>query len=271
MLTAKTLLEFATLCNLSYETDPTKVADQASAMGFDFTGLITNGKGGQDQGDCQAYVLQDRGSGVQIVIFRGTSVASNFSLSELWDDSDTAAVNLGAGVRVMAGFFTPLSTVIGRIFDALDFGKPIIWLGHSKGGSHVHLVPAFLPRAVRFHAVTYGAPMCGNPAYWDWALSEPTLNLVRVEVIGDFAPHHPPVGDYEQPPIPFIGLTDKGIVEMKQAAPFIIMSPASIAEHSIDGSYMKKLSGLLPSLQNVGSGTGGRTVIDEELAGGSVG
>ncbi len=231
----------AQLSSAAYEPGQEKAAALLKGLGYDFRALITNG-GSQDQGDCQALVgANDK---EQIVAFRGTQVASHLSWTELWDDVAVQPIHLSMGQRAMGGFFYPLATIIGDISRFLDLRQPVVWTGHSKGGSHTHLVPELLPWGIPFVGYSFGAPECADENYWRIQVQRPSFSLTRVEVLGDFAPHWPLISAFNQPGVgvDHVVLTREGAEAAIAPTPFVLLDADSLAKHSIDDSYLKLLA-----------------------------
>ena len=222
------MLLAANLSSLSYEVELAKLTSGAEALGCQFLGFITNGRGGADQGDAQALVVDDGTR--QIIVRRGTQVAENFNLSELWSDVDLSHAKLWNGTQAACGWWRTASAVMPGVMQLLKPGRPTLITGHSKGGAEATINRCWFPKDYDVKVITFGAPASVDHAFFAEAYGDITApGLDRVTRDADFAPDW---GPWDQPVGSFVWFR-KGVLTMTNRRGWPNMS---IADHS-DAGY----------------------------------
>jgi hypothetical protein len=154
------LLRLAQLSSAVYETDHAALAAAVTALGLRLVGVA-------ESADCQAMMV-DEAEG-QILVIRGTQVADHFSPAELLDDANPFHSDLGAGVRVRAGYWQPLKALWPQIRAMIDPAKPLTVTGHSLGGVRAAIAPALMPPEIVPVVVAFAPPKGGNDRFWNLA------------------------------------------------------------------------------------------------------
>lgn len=200
-------------------------------LGYEFLGLVTNDKRGQNQGDHQVAVLRapDKRN---VLVARGTQVEDNFSLSELLDDNNTDLTDY----YTFSGFELP-SIMLNQIIRMLDKDQPTDIYGHSKGGAEAHtMIDSIKPSRV----VSFGAPCCATKEYWNTEQVKDT-ELYRVVAVGDFAPGWGlDSGGYQ--PYPCVILQDNVEPTWGFKPVYKTLLEGGLGPHSITDSYIRLLN-----------------------------
>lgn len=235
------LLLLARASDIAYQRDAAAAASELEALGLGFIAQVTNGAGGKDQGDCQALVATwPHPEGERTLwIFRGTEVTGHFSAPELADNVLLHAIRLGGGIEAAAGYFQDVAALWPFLARQARRG-PLVITGHSLGGARAELAALFAYALdPAFRVVSFGSPASANQAYWDAAFPAGT-SLLRVIAGHDFAPEHGTRVGWTHRDEPFLWLKD-GAAALATDRPGIDLS---LADHSISGSYVPRLTAL---------------------------
>lgn len=219
------ITSMAELASAAYLLDPTEVVE---SLGMKFIKQIGNIQ-------CQATICQ--WFDYDVICFRGTQVAQNLSIPELFDDIAMNPIDLGAGREVYSGFWEPLVELWSSDIAHLEFNQPKRLLtGHSLGGVRSHLAKLYWPTA---DVISFGAPRGGNLKFWNYAYNGQFVTRVVHEK--DFAPAWPPVGMGTQPN-QMLWLKDGSFVYTDQR-PYSF-TELNVADHSITNGYIASLTKL---------------------------
>jgi hypothetical protein len=228
------LLLLAKLAEAAYLVDEHQLALAVGDLGLVYQQRIADA-------ECQCFLAHDMVD-TAYVVFQGTRVTKNADPAEWLVDLQVDPLDIvDQGRRVTSGAWRGLQTIAPRLVDALDneasFAN-IRLTGHSLGGWYAHLAQEVLARAggIAYKpAVSFGAPKCGNEAFWA-TLPQP----IRVTARHDFAPDWAPRLPWTQPGQQ-LWLNGTGWAFTDHRPPLNI----SVADHSIDGSYIPLLEAAL--------------------------
>lgn len=241
----KFLLLCAELSDAVYERDVTKLSAQVETLGCRFVGLITNGSGGDDQGDCQILVvtLPDARTGL---IVRGTEVTGpgGPSLHELFDDVFETPLHLGVNLSAPDGVIEPLMRCMPQLYRITKPGHYVV-MGHSLGGGRCEeLPPLIYALDPNPEGVSFGAIRSGNQEFCNYAWPDAT-RLTRVVAEDDFAPDHGLGWEHRQNTM--LWIHNGMAIQAVSRGPI----NTSLRQHDIRDSYCVKLK----ALTNVVSGS----------------
>lgn len=229
------LLNAAKLSSIVYLEDVAEMQKEMEALGYEFLGLVTNGKDKDDQGDHQVAILRAADKR-NVLVCRGTQVEENFSLSELLDDANTTLIE---GLT-FEGFTMPES-VVDTILHMINPVYPIDIYGHSKGGSESHLLAIKMPiRVDAIRIISFGAPACAVEAYYTGLHGLGDVELIRVVAMGDFAPGWGLDSNGWQP-YPCVVLEEGKEPYWFNKPVYKTLLHGGLGPHSITNSYIKLL------------------------------
>lgn len=217
------LLSLAVASNAAYELDTiarASLLETASLRELNYF---------QASGDARALLARHDTEGL-VLAFQGTQFSA-FEIPSIFADIEVAPAYLGAGVEVHLGYYQQYLALL-KVFPT-TFAMPLTMTGHSMGGAIAHLAANLFAMAPT-RCVSFGAPKCGNLAFWRQARLLPE----RVVHEADAAPLWPLLPETYEQPLPQLWLRDSGAIE-SLATPRPV-PPDSISDHA-PGAYLAAL------------------------------
>jgi hypothetical protein len=217
------LLLCARLCNIAYVDSPTARRGAVADLGLTYLADY-------ETADHRA-ILAAQGARVHLVLC-GTRF-SDGNWHELIDDEDLLPVAVASGARVMQGFYAGMGALYAWASTMVH--GPLTIAGHSLGGARAHLAPLFVEKGRIAQITSFGAPKCGDAAYW----SSVDTPLVRVVHAHDCWAAWPFISEFCQPS-PFLWLHGGAAIETQESVWF----GNNPEDHAIDTGYCAALASL---------------------------
>ncbi len=139
-----------------------------------------------DRDDTQAYLIE--AASHTTIAFRGTQVASGFSLADILSNLLVRRLSWNIG-KVHRGYSEALRDIAKDIQRIMErSARPLYFTGHSLGGCLATLASTLLQGPTSTY--TFGAPRVGNRRF-----CESLKNVYRIVYADDIAPKYPlPLG-----------------------------------------------------------------------------
>ncbi len=197
-----------------------------------------------DRDDSQAYVIEMGYEGT-VVAFRGTQVTSGFSMTDVIRNAKVRLVplGLGQGGEVHRGYKEAVDVIAGDLVQAvLDAPRPLVYTGHSMGGSMATYARTLAPHPDR--TVTFGAPKVGDRQF---VTAHDRHHLVRYVHACDIAPKHATIFQGYRHGGEFRKIARDGTVTARRWRWYDeVILPSSLIIGALDhriGEYVDKLRG----------------------------